>query len=461
MVQVGTSDATAFYMRHSHPCGHLRITAKRRECLKSLNETSLRMQRLTAHRFSSNSSASATAAARATSVAMSHACPSTPRCRLAVCVFGLLARYGGSSSSAASQDYDAWITETIAFPSLQQVLRGNGHCAPDVFVHTWETGARSVLIERLYKPVRGEYGARESDGRTGMFLSLERVLALRRTEEAQRGIAYDWVLCTRFDAVWMAPLPLRALNSALFYVAHWCVTTDRPTRGGGGGGIIGGGGGGGGGIITGGDSGDVGGSNGGVSSSRSCRPLAPFAPETHGRDGVPDYFFAAAPATMDAVFEGLPVALLSVRLKPTGRSCCNHAILASRLKSMGVWERLGRVLVHHMDIETLRSPKFEVGGRVACWQRLERSQRAARPGSRAEVAQEPAAACGDRHPGEAAHWLNGRHGQPHERQAALEPLDSFAQPSPVSRCPPSRRLCLCQASQWATHPALTEDGPRT
>ena len=98
----------------------------------------------------------------------------------------------------------------------------------------------------------------------------------------------------------------------------------------------------------------------------------------------------AAPRSIDAVFDGLAEDLLSGRLTPRGTSCCNHAILATRLKDLGIWATLGRVLVHHMDIETLRSPKFEwtAGSRAGASgpQRLSRQSVALHPVSAPEMA---------------------------------------------------------------------------
>ena len=452
--------ATAFYMRHTNPCGKYRITSQRRQCQNSLNFTDLKVQRARAHRFSLNSTATAPSNLDARCAA-----PEQRRCRLAVCVFGMLARYGANPETTASHssDYDAFVTETIAFPSLMRhaVEANAGICAHDIFVHTWETGTRAALIERLYRPRRGEYGARADDARTGMFLSIERVLALRRAEEAARGVQYDWVLCSRFDAVWMAPLPLRRLSPKLWYVANWCVTTTAMMASAGAASTEG--------TAVGrhrghhrGESSEHGAALavGSLRTGRgraSCRPLTPFAPETHQRDGVPDYFFVAAPRSIDAVFDGLAEDLLSGRLRPRGTSCCNHAILATRLKDLGVWATLGRVLVHHMDIETLRSPKFEVDGRLACWRRLQASapvspERGAPPGM--------CSGDGDRDgltgASPAAHWRWRGVATTTSLPIPPPPPIDYAQPAQLSRCPASRAYCLCHEDDWATHEALTQ-----
>jgi hypothetical protein len=424
-------DAKAFFMRHTNPCGHLRITAQRRQCQQRVNTSNVEQLRRATHRFSHNGSATAATIAHCAP----EPAPEPAHCRLAVCMFGILARYGVAPSSM--HDYDAWLTEHIAHPSLRRVMQANaGTCEHDVFVHTWETGARAAFIERLYAPRRGEYGARPGDGASGMFLSIERVLALRRAEEVVRGVRYDWVLCTRYDAVWMAPLPLRWLRPGLFYVANWCaavaprprdrhLTPATPSMNG---------------RCAAAASSSAASrttsSVGSISGGSSCRPLSLFAPATHQLDGVPDYFMLAAPALADAAFEGLTEAVLAGRLVPTGRSCCNHLILATRLKAAGLWTRLGRVLTHHMDIETLREPKFDVGGRLACWQQLDRRSGRQRAGE---------AECADlRGPAAAPHWLGGE-------QEAVE----YGQPALTSRCPATRRYCLCEEQAWAKYPVLT------
>ena len=415
--------ATAFYVRHMNPCGHLRITSQRRRCQMSLNVSRMQREHRAMHHFSQNRS---TAAIPGGSLPQ---CSPTPRCHVAVCLFGMVARYGGAPGRESHVDYDAWVVQHIAQPSLlRQVVQANaGACTHDVFLHTWETGARAELIERLYRPRRGEYGARAEDGgRTGMFLAIERVLALRRAEEAELSVRYDWVLCTRFDAVWMAPLPLRLLNPDLWYVANWCVADG-----------LGGG-------------------------SSPCRSLSLFAPDTHQRDGVPDYFFLASPQPMDAVFTGLTDSLLAGRLVPLGRSCCNHAILATRLKALGLWTRLGRVLTHHMDIETLRAPKFEVDGRFACWQELDRRQSRRRGGAAAT----DGGGCADADPSAAPHWLvGGRKAAPRPEPEVVaasfgkgrvsDPHISLDQPSPTSRCSAAHRYCLCRQESWSAYPILS------
>ena len=170
------------------------------------------------------------------------------------------------------------------------------------------------------------------------------------------------MVLTRFDSVWMASLPLHLLSPQLLYVAHWCVTAASDRRVGRRSGS--------GSAAAAGPGGARAASDGAAAAPSaaqgSCRPLQPFAPETHQKDGVPDYFFAGSGRTTERVFSGLSDALVSGALQVVGRSCCNHAILASRLKAVGLWPRLGRVLVHHMDIETLRQPKFDVEGRWAC-----------------------------------------------------------------------------------------------
>ena len=278
--------AQSEYLRITGECGHIRVLKKRRAC-----------QRQQHNRTGPYPS----------KVVVSSAEPSTeysgppnttcaPGCSLAVCIFGLLPRYGRGPA------FDVWLMEAVAQPSVHRhVLRANRHCTHDVFVHSWETEPyKTTAVQRAYAPRRAEWGKR-ADGRTGMFLSIERVLALRKEEEEARGVRYTWVVVTRFDAVWMAPLPLPLLNRHLLYVAHWCVASSGkefgPTR--------------------------LRMKNSGKelatpsyhregapkattqAQQETCRSLQPFAPETHQKDGVPDYFFAGGAAALDAVETGL------------------------------------------------------------------------------------------------------------------------------------------------------------
>ena len=239
---------------------------------------------------------------------------------------------------------------------------------------------------------------------------------------------YTWVVITRFDAVWMAPLPLPLLNRHLFYVANWCVGRDASDR--------------------------RDGAPQPTAQARQeiCRPLQPFAPETHQKDGVPDYFFASGAAALDAVFVGLSDAVVSGQLQVGGRSCCNHAILASRLKALQLWSRLGRVLVHHMDIETLRQPKFDLEGRWAC-----AVEQAAR-----KEATPPSSGCTPR-PFDAGHWSWAADAESRAGQRARSVRDesaALARPAATSRCHPrTLRYCMCSAAQWSQYPQLTSTTP--
>ncbi|KAL1521868.1 hypothetical protein AB1Y20_021519 [Prymnesium parvum] len=310
------------YLRRSTPCGSLRIQKLRAACLARLTAT-------TAARDRRSSNLSAHLSADLTNGGACERGSRPEHGRLAVCLFGALARF---DDARGAHHANLWLTRAVVRPSLHdRVIRANGGWRADVFVHSWQS-ALAPFIERTFRPLRSEYGVRE-DGRTGMFLSIERVLLLRQQAEEERSL-YDWVLLTRLDVVWMRRLPLHALNSSLFYVANWCVTTGSPRTA-------------------------------ARAPSASCRSLETFAPDTHQVDGVPDYYFLANPQMVDRVFMGMTGDLLRGALRPTPRSCCNHAILAGRLKQLGLWDRIGRALYHHMDLENLRVPKFDMD-RVFC-----------------------------------------------------------------------------------------------
>ena len=423
------NSAQSEYLRLTGECGHIRITSLRRACQRQLhNRTGAYATKV----VDSSAAPSTTYASKA--VVSSSVVPSTDdsgplnttcasSCNLALCIFGLLPRYGRSPA------FDVWLMEAVAQPSVQRhVLRANRHCKHDVFVHSWEAEPyKTAAVQRAYAPRRAEFGKR-TDGRTGMFLSIERVLALRKEEEEARGVRYTWVVVTRFDAVWMAPLPLPLLNRHLFYVANWCVGRDASDRR------------------------DGAPQPTAQARQETCRPLQPFAPETHQKDGVPDYFFAGGAAALDAVFVGLSDAVVSGRLQVSGRSCCNHAILASRLKALQLWSRLGRVLVHHMDIETLRQPKFDLEGRWAC-----AVEQAAR-----KEATPPSSGCTPR-PFDAGHWSWAADAESRAGQRARSVRDesaALARPSATSRCHPrTLRYCMCSAAQWSQYPQLTSTAP--
>lgn len=132
--------------------------------------------------------------------------------------------------------------------------------------------------------------------------------------------------------------------------------------------------------------------------------------------------------------------LLRGALRPTPRSCCNHAILAGRLKQLGLWGRIGRALYHHMDLENLRVPKFDMD-RVFCY--LELSKWAD-----FDPEASPQLGCPDQTGG---HW-DADGGQ----SAAVRLMDaSLGAPAPISHCPSSLRFCMCR-NEWHRYPQLSQ-----
>ena len=411
------SVAEAYFKRNT-PCGGLRITKLRHACLAQL-----------AARKSGNSSAGRVRDDAGTSegprcLQRERAAPAAPpaTCSLAVCFFGMLARYDDSRGAHFT---NLWLTEHVAFASVRErILVPNTACATDVFVHSWHP-QHAEFVRRVLRPRLDEFGMR-ADQRTGMFLSIERVLELRRRAEQERGAAYVWVLLTRPDVVWMADLRFASLSPSLLYVANWCKADAARTR---------------------------------VEGDRSCRSLRVFAPTTHQLDGVPDYFFAGSPTLLDRVFIGLAAGLERGSFAPARRSCCNHAIVAGRLKALRLWGSLGRVLWHHMDVENIRVPKYDLQ-RYMCHLELsrwgapsggvERVPTAAR--ERAPRGAAPLRECDAL--GESGHWVGEGEEARLELQAEPALLQSAA---PVSRCPASLYFCICDArrTNWSRYPQLS------
>ena len=157
------SSARSYYLRLTgNECGHLRVTSQRRACAQ-------RLQRQHNRSFASSKVVMSDASSKVVrsdasslrndddgQAANSTAC--TPSgCSLALCLFGLLPRYGRGPA------FDAWLTEAIAQPSVRRhVLSANRQCTHDVFVHTWEDEPyKTATVQRAYAPRRAEFGKRK------------------------------------------------------------------------------------------------------------------------------------------------------------------------------------------------------------------------------------------------------------------------------------------------------------
>ena len=435
MAPSGLSKTAAAYLKRSTPCGGIRIQKQRHLCAAQHNASVQAERLLRTDSFATMAPKGAGRRSGFASARNASACApaeASARASVAICIFGTLARFDDARGAHYT---NLWLTQMVVRASLDdRVIGANPGWEFDLFVHSWQVDL-APFIERTFQPRRSEYGLR-ADGRSGMFLSIERVLELRREVEQKRGAAYDWVLLTRPDVVWMRDFAIRRLNPSLFYVANWCVTTPVAPR------------------LA-------------VPPGGSCRPLELFAPETHQLEGVPDYYFLAAAAMADRVFDGITTDLARGAFSPTARSCCNHAIVAGRLQQLGLWARLGRALYHHMDLENLRVPKYDMD-RYFCHLELARwgaggvsggsgggsgggkGGGAARNAAKGGGAQSHGTTCVREATG--GHWEADAGG---DALAAL--MDSSLRvASPTSRCPVSLNFCMCRDA-WARYPQLSQE----
>ena len=85
--------------------------------------------------------------------------PREDRCTIAVCFFGLLARW---SKSNGTNHLSAPLTQNISYPSfVENVIRANPSCATDVFVHSSETGF-ARFVQQLLNPVAAAFGTSDT-----------------------------------------------------------------------------------------------------------------------------------------------------------------------------------------------------------------------------------------------------------------------------------------------------------
>ena len=202
------------YLKRSTPCGSIRIQKHRHTCTARFNATA---QAAASYQPEHSKLIRSDEAWRNVTACASQQSIRPATTAIAVCLFGKLARFDDTRGARST---NLWLTQTVVLASLQErIFAANRNSHFDLFVHSWQV-EMAPFIERTFRPLLSEYGLR-SDGRSGMFLSIERALELQRKAEEARGAPYDWVLITRPDVVWMRDFQIEHLNSDLFYVANW------------------------------------------------------------------------------------------------------------------------------------------------------------------------------------------------------------------------------------------------
>ena len=364
------------------------------------------------------------------------------RPRVALCLFGLLARYNKGKHcylTGCAQDgntMNRWLTEHVAHASLlANIIAANPGFEVETFLHTWDT-PNADFVRALYRPLRASFGRipgvqvltpvpRAANGWPGgssppMFASIEQVLRLKRQEEADRGFVYEWVILTRFDVVWLFPVPLSHMEAKLLYVANWCIAVDRrpstatpaallahTSRG-----------------------------SRGAAEDESCHGLKVYEPTI-----PPDYYFAASSSVIDHFFFNISAELQAFTFFGTREGTANHKVLNGRIKQLGT--RVGRALVHNLDLAIVRDSSFNMDQRLPCllqqgawggrsafnWSRtLTQLQAGGRP--------PPISAQW------AARWRSSTAVAPHD-------LQELKRPSRASRCPSHAMFCLCEDRDWS------------
>jgi hypothetical protein len=193
----------------------------------------------------------------------------------------------------------------------------------DTFFHTWNAELEDALVALLGPVVSHSAGAQPLRGATvtsGMAFSADLALQLMRAHAAASGVRYERVAVLRFDSVFYRGLDLDALaEDDAFYVAAWC-KADPERR-------------------------------------LPARPgtVGCWATHTYWADeeGVPDFWFAGAPAPVLAVFERMGERMASGAIT-VGRTCngCGHAQMWGAARASGA--PLRRWGFHQIDNDLFR-----------------------------------------------------------------------------------------------------------
>lgn len=261
-----------------------------------------------------------------------------PPSRVAVCIFGILARLDKrkgnvdmSVDDVQTDDGAAALLQNYSLPFFNRnLLHANPSSKIDVFVHNNEA-RREELVRQLFNPRTASFG---TDGlpanislpgtngwRLGqtprMFAAIERVLEHKRAAEAADGAPYDLVLLMRADAIFLHAFRFDHLDPSLFYIANWCDGAPKVEP-----------------------------------HARSCRRLL-----LGDTGGTPDFYFAGGSAIVDKVFYNFTLEFEAGVFGQT-KSSSNHALPAGRLMQLGLWRSLGRYLYHSFDVAIIRRETF-------------------------------------------------------------------------------------------------------
>jgi len=207
----------------------------------------------------------------------------------------------------------------------RHVLAFNGArgWAFDTFFHAWNGEFEADLLALLHpvtnhsvgpQPLRGAVAA------SGLAYSADLALQLMAAHAARAGVRYQRVVVLRYDSVFYRGLDLDGLvEDDAFYVAAWCkADPGRPLP---------------------------------------ARPGTVGCWETHTywaeAEGVPDFWFAGAPAPVLAVFERMGERIASGAIK-VGRTCggCGHAQVWGAARASGA--PLRRWGFHQIDNDLFR-----------------------------------------------------------------------------------------------------------
>ena len=154
--------------------------------------------------------------------------------KVAVCFYGLV---GGGNNFQKSHRWMN-VEDSESFCAIghrhykEHIFDKNDEI--DVFVHTWSTD-RQEEIQELYNPVsavyeqqiafpnRPKYQHKQTDrkvwGGYSRWYSTKSVVDLKKQYEKTHNFTYDWVMLTRFDIAFMAPLQFDQYNMNNFYAS--------------------------------------------------------------------------------------------------------------------------------------------------------------------------------------------------------------------------------------------------
>jgi len=102
----------------------------------------------------------------------------------------------------------------------------------DIFVHSWNPNAEK-LINELYNPLESMYEVYNStkypkipNYSAESIRDIEAGLGMIKRKENSMGYQYDYILTSRFDAIFFQDIPFRQLTQGFIYTTEWCWPTD-------------------------------------------------------------------------------------------------------------------------------------------------------------------------------------------------------------------------------------------